>query len=287
MYDRYIGLDGSLQTRYVATCDHVCVDGTCVALPGSSCTGSGVSMSADGRCLLKCIDGKYKKSPFCDHVKVDSYNNQAKLKLFEKLKVLPESFFENLRFDVDIIWQDVTRFPVAPTGEYNDAQGYAYGYAYPFSFTSPLMVIPADVMVNDDNEGIYHEILHRWAFNQVRQYPVWLPFADVVNSVLYISQSEGLAPVPNDYKELVGCSKTANGNFTYKLLPITDYAKDNSNPKDLSCGEDFADSGAWYVTNPCELKTKSPERYDYFKTHVFTDLDSGIATEYIPITSCL
>lgn len=44
--------------------------------------------------------------------------------------------------------------------------------------------------------------------------------------------------------------------------------------------EDFADSGAWYVTNSCELKTKSPQRYEYFKTQIFA------GKEYLPSGGC-
>ena len=84
----------------------------------------------------------------------------------------------------------------------------------------------------------------------------------------------------------MGC-KIVNGEATYKLHPVTDYAAE---PGKLGCHEDFADSATWYITRPCDLlaggigEVKYPDagkaRYKYFKNSVFD------GREYLPPGGC-
>lgn len=105
-----------------------------------------------------------------------------------------------------------------------------------------------------------------------------MPLAPIVNVAASVADSQGWAPVPDDYQSLVGCRLTTNG-YAYGdgSAPVTGY-KDAA--KDISCGEDFAASAAWYVTHACELRDSSSSRYAYLRDEVFD------GKEYIPEGGC-
>lgn len=210
------------------------------------------------------------------------------MRIYETLALLPESVLAGA-------WRKVIRQTWLPEIDYNFEQkmklaGIAGDYV-DLSFQAPDDPFSPELVV--------HEYMHEWAFSQVAVVPTWAPFSDLVNAGAWAvtnAKNMGWAPAPASYVEAIGCKKNQSDltynegeTYTYVAKPITGYGYGGDK---IPCGEDFADSAAWYVTRACDLlagggpesETKDPEagkiRYEYMKEQIFE------GKEYLPSGGC-
>ncbi|MBI5019588.1 hypothetical protein HZB58_04940, partial [Candidatus Gottesmanbacteria bacterium] len=262
-----------------------CVSGACAASAKDVCGAyeeGKTAMKEDGSCLLTCRDGKYEETSVCGKdIKILSYNNMGKQQILEALSLLPDHILEGAHYDtLRHLW-----YP-----RVNSTGHTAVGTAYSIIDLSNINVMN-NSFTGGTAEVVIHEYMHEWATTQAAWYPHSWPLADILNVAPLVSNfsQQGIAPAPIDYIKAVGCKKE-NGKFSYASSPITGYSGMSSD--EVECGEDFADSAAWYVTRACDLlaggapeaEVKDPEagkvRYDYFKNTLFE------GREYLPVEGC-
>jgi len=245
-------------------CPYGCLHGMCVANTGDRCDVEGTTIVRnDGTCVLQCVNGHYENSPLCDHVYTYSQGYDTQY-IDKALRKIPEYLLDDIR--VAYLRTDK---PLLDTlkGK-NTAAGVA--------------LLWVSLSSDADYYTIIHEWMHEWAYYQTVKQD--RPLSLVLIAFSTLITADGYAPVPLDYKNLVGCNYNIFTNqYTYKEEPVTGYSQ---LPADkLVCGEDFADSAEWYITQPCDLLKLSPVRYEYFK-NMFTNPETGEVTEYIPEGGC-
>ncbi len=258
-----------------------CIYGACAGSVGETCTDyqeGSTLMKEDGSCLLTCRDGKYEETSVCGKdIKILSYNNIGRQKILEALSLLPDHILEDAHYNtLRHLW-----YP-----RVNSTGHTAVGTAY-----SIIDLANTNTMdygfAGQTAEVVIHEYMHEWATTQAAWYPHNWPLADILNVAPLVTNfsQQGIAPAPADYMKTIGCKKE-DGKFSYGYQPVTGYS---GLPVDeVECGEDFADSAAWYVTRACDLLTGGESgdyeagqvRYDYFKDTIFE------GREYLPPGGC-
>ena len=244
--------------EFVASCSQGCSYGMCTGTRGNACSTEGEQkMREDGNCLLECRNGVLQETSSCGKFQILSYNNEGRWTILRSLNLLPESLLKNAKYTtIRHTWNPYLNF-----------FGHTvYGVAIDFIDLADL----TNTNSPDQKKSIIHEFFHEWAYEKNSWYPNWMPLGDIMNVIPMIGSvsKQGIAPVPEEYRALVGCQKN-NGKFNYapQAQPVTGYG---GRPGDqVECGEDFADSAAWYVVHACELKEKSLMRYNYFKDTMF------------------
>lgn len=267
--------------------------GICVVKQSDACTSDNVryALTDNNQCLLECVNGKYRKTSMCDKgIEVLTDTKYQRIEIMKALAKLPPSVLENAYVKVlrqvwlpgVNSWDEVVS---GTAGDYIDLMNFQE------NVDSSLM-----------EDLIIHEYMHDWARGVVRSVPVSLPFADFINNGIWDAQqyvlnplfggnNAGHARVPESYLNTVNCN-LANGRYQYgaNTQPVTSYRNRTSDK--IPCGEDFADSAAWYVTRSCDLlaggapedQIKNPEagkiRYEYLKKNVFE------GKEYLPEGGC-
>jgi len=271
--------NGDVQMTECST--NQCVSGACAASAKDACNSyeeGKTAMKEDGSCLLTCHDGKYEETSVCGKdITILSYNNEGKQKILEALSLLPDHILEGAHYNtLRHLW-----YP-----RVNSTGHTAIGTAY-----SIIDLSNTNVMDNSFTGGtaevVIHEYMHEWATTQAAWYPHSWPLADILNVAPLAAtfSQQGVAPAPVDYMKTIGCKKEG-GKFSYDSQPITGYS--GLPASEVECGEDFADSAAWYVTRACDLLKGGESgdaeagqiRYDYFKDTIFE------GREYLPVDGC-
>ena len=250
----------------------------CIVKQNDSCRTGDVQYAlsnSDHQCLMQCVNGKYQETGMCGKgLEVLANNDYQRMLSMKALSLLPAAVLDGAYSKV------ILQYRTPYFNPYITAGG---GQALPEYMQ--LSQQPPDVLDISANSLVIHEFMHEYgmqqAYNEIfGTVPTWVPFANDINdwAASSVVKQYGGALSPIAYVQMTGCHKNG-AHYTYGsgFTPVTGYHPDNV---DTPCGEDFADSGAWYVTNACKLKKLSPQRYDYFKTQVFS------GKEYLPSGGC-
>ena len=272
---------GKNKPTLIEHCPQGCQNGMCRVFSLTTCTNEGqIGMDFITKCSAICKDGRYAIAPWCDKIDVVGYNNLSTYTAYSALSKLPDTLFDgiertplvlswNMALDVDYEKNSYT------AGEYFSKESTDLPYDY--TQISNRWNEPIDEYV------VIHEFIHQWVTQKGRrevsnpsfleQYPEY----ELYGELLY--EQPGIA-YPPDYMKTVGCQWIWVFGSTYdpKYPPVTGYR--GREEQNIPCWEDFADSATWYVEKPCELKEKSPGRYDYFRDKMFQ------GKEYIPEGGC-
>ncbi|MFH1720344.1 MAG: hypothetical protein ABH856_01930, partial [Patescibacteria group bacterium] len=260
---------GKAITKHVETCRNGCSNGLCLERRGSTCSVEDkIVGSTSGDCPLQCQNGEYKVATFCNHVDVVPYNNANRLFIYETLAKLPANMFDGVHIPVIMDWHfagsyvDIFRTAGFSPGHYQGTDQAEFPHIW---MITPFQEASENTLV--------HEYIHAWIDAKLSSQLVFLEQPNLVN----IPENLRKLYYPSSYmNDIIGCVFDGS-KFSYTSPPVTDYA---STPERMGCNEDFADSAAWYVTNACELKKLSPDRYDYFRDTIFQ------GKEYIPAEGC-
>ncbi len=271
-----IGCDGKrvIQTNalakttiYTKTCANGCYQGACKVTKGSSCTGeeTGFFVNKWSKNLVTCVDGSWQGSK-ASSANVFAYSNLQKWQTYQDLALLPDHVFEGLNLNINSFWL----YDLDPEVEYDEN-----GYEVIVSGNADHTYRSANWinLSSAHNTGVtIHEFFHQWASAKINPYQSWIPFVDLAN-LKYLIDNPDIQFVPADFISMTGCKPNSGGGYSFSSQPVTDYGATN-------CSEDFAETGEMYVVDPCQLKRKDADRYDYFKDKVL----EGV--EYIPASGC-
>ncbi|OGV90455.1 hypothetical protein A2783_05840 [Microgenomates group bacterium RIFCSPHIGHO2_01_FULL_45_11] len=256
------------------SCDRGCIKGMCTAKVNDSCSTEGqVFMRDDGGCLFECKGGVVTKTSSCDHVSVDSFSNELFHEAYSLLNTLPQHLFTGMEVRMNI---------------YNDFRG-TIGEGSGGFFKVDFVAVDGSYVKEDYAfyDGYFrHAIIHEFFHAFVDEGMEWVSVPLFPQLSTSFSHAVGFVlgtSIPRGYKNLTGCRAVGFLKYSYNMQPVTGNESESSK---VSCEEDFVDSAAWYVTNACELRTQSPERYVYFRDEVFTDPKTGEVTEYLPVGGC-
>jgi hypothetical protein len=287
IYEDYVCQDGDAYSQdltkqtdnlsKMGDCQNGCYKGACLAKVGDSCDGGKTVFAADdNKCLLNCEAGKFVESNSCGHADVEAYSNKAYWEVYRSLGTISEEVLDDTKVNIYATWK--------PSLE----DDFAVGFAMTFAMNKKPIVIGggyANIPL-----VVVHEYFHHYGAQKYRLYPDWAPFSHLIAlpaAILDVTFHTIDIAVPRDYVSLLGyevkeyIEYNSEENIFYydeNNYPITGYG--GFPPDRVQISEDFADSASWYVNQPCELRSASPIRYNYFKDNVF----NGV--EFLPGGGC-
>ncbi|HCM68597.1 MAG TPA: hypothetical protein DIS62_06425 [Candidatus Kerfeldbacteria bacterium] len=265
--------DPRYDAKIVEECPVGCSSGICQATPYTFCSEGQIAMGVGSDCAMICRNGRFASAPWCNKVDVVGYNNQSTYHAYAEMSSLPSHFFDEIdRTPLIMSWSTEVGGPGGAGIHFGREQT---GLPYDFIKISTS---------SDDANYIIHELIHAWAVHQGRQSLSKEQYDKQYNYYLSVGYSEDMARqlpyhMSNDYIKTVGGSIESYGQFHYK--PEYNPCKKGSTELCwMPPYEDIAYKGSEYVTNACELKNNAPEKYAFFRDHMFG------GREYLPPEGC-
>jgi hypothetical protein len=266
--------------KTLETCQSGCSSGMCRAGENAVCQpGEQLRVSDSSEsCSLSCVDGTYTRDfAQCGSIDLNGIStNRYREVVMRTLNILPDDFFPVEKFDKLSIYEvPLAHFSKGDIGDFSpevnwrDQEIELNGMA---SQTGEHLLIGREALseglVSGVSGTLIHELLHLWESQTVKPLPEGVPYSLVASMPAELLSGGA----PFGYSLVTGCLDGGPGSAFYdKQIDV----------RAVNCGEDFAYAGTQYVLEACQLKSYSPERYEYFKNEVFR------GQEYIPKSGCL